>query len=163
MVEIKPRKAEREVKQVLAEAYRQNLPKYIRLCEQNYARINRLLPEENTIGAEKKVLVGGFEFTLSIIEASPYTNLVSLKQTDNKVIGFTRPDLNVRIYHDAKVAEVVCKYYPKRVRPAYAYPNPEMHQKDEKYQLNAFLKDWLEYCINQGRSTFHWDTDHDVV
>ena len=148
---------------MLAQAYRQNLPKYIRLCEQNYARINRLMPKENDRGAVNKVLVGGFEFTLTVLEASPYTNLVSLKQTDHQVIGFTRPDLNVRVYHDAKVAEVVCKYYPKRVKPAYSYPNPDMHQKDEKYQLNAFLKDWLEYCINQGRSTFHWDTDHDMV
>ena len=148
---------------MLAKTYRQNLPKYIRLCEQNYARINRLLPSENRIGAVNQVLVGGFEFTLTILESARYTDLVSIKQSDNKVLGFKQPDFNVRIYHDAKVAEVVCKYYPKRVRPAYGYPNPDMHQKDEKYQLNAFLKDWLDYCINQGRSTFHWDTDHDMV
>jgi hypothetical protein len=148
---------------LLVPKYRQDLPKYIRLCEQNYAHINKLLPIDNFKGAKNKVLVGCFEFTFTVLEVSPYTNLVSLKQTDNQIVGFTRPELNVRIYHDAKVAEVVCKNYPKRVKPAYAYPNPDMHQKDEKYQLNAFLKDWLEYCIDQGRSTFYWDTDQHVV
>ena len=51
--------------QLLVPQYRQNLPKYIRLCEQNYAHINKLLPIDNFKGAQNKVLVGCFEFTLN--------------------------------------------------------------------------------------------------
>ena len=71
--------------------------------------------------------------------------------------------LTVRLYNDAKVAEIVHHDYHQRIKPSYGYPNPKMHQKDEKYQLNAFLYDWLVACVERGQSTLNWDVNNGLV
>jgi uncharacterized protein YqiB (DUF1249 family) len=32
------------------------------------------------------------------------------------------------------------------------YPNPDMLQRDEKFQQNRFAAELLEFCLNNGRS-----------
>ena len=36
-------------------------------------------------------------------------------------------------------------------------------EKDEKYQLNAFLYDWLVACVERGQSTLNWDVNNGLV
>ena len=38
-------------------------------------------------------------------------------------------------------------------RGVYPYPNEQMLQPDEKYQLNHFLGEWLGYCQRHGLSS----------
>jgi len=143
--------------------YRQNLPAFMTLCEQNYFRIMRLMPKDEVIGTTKQIAVGSFCYQLEIKTSSRFTTEVCFKQTQGDVMGFVSPQLMVRIYHDARVAEVFCLDYVNRVRPSYHYPNPHMRHKDEKYQINAFLFDWLDFCISHGRSTMHWDVNNGLV
>jgi uncharacterized protein len=58
---------------------------------------------------------------------------------------------DVRLYHDASLAEVVkCQRY-QSFSPRYEYPNVDMHQIDEKAQMNRFLGELLTHCLSHGR------------
>jgi len=58
--------------------------------------------------------------------------------------------LQVRIYHDARVAEVIDYQHNRRFDSRYKYPNIKMYQTNEKQQINFFLSEWLDFCITQG-------------
>lgn len=143
--------------------YRQNLPAFMTLCEQNYFRIMRLMPKDESVGKTVDILVANFCYQLEITASAKFTTEVSFRQTQGDIMGFVSPKLMVRVYHDARVAEVFCLNYPNRVKPSYHYPNPQMRHKDEKYQINAFLFDWLDFCISHGRSRLHWDVNNGLV
>jgi uncharacterized protein len=91
---------------------------------------------------------------LCITERSPYTTTLELSRT---AVGdssgwLAMPKLTLRMYHDAKLAEVLAWEGHKRLRPRYEYPNQSMYQSDEKYQLNRFLGEWLALCLDHGHS-----------
>lgn len=58
--------------------------------------------------------------------------------------------MSVRLYHDARVAEVCSTQQIYRFKGRYDYPNKKLHQRDEKHQINQFLAEWLRYCLLQG-------------
>ena len=60
------------------------------------------------------------------------------------------PHMAVRVDHDARMAEVVGAENARRFRSIYTYPNADMHQPDEKTQLNLFLGEWLGHCLACG-------------
>jgi uncharacterized protein len=146
-----------------ANRYIQNLPQYLTLCEHNYLRLLKLLPAERGVNEVRKVKLGNSEFALTIDGNAKYTLDVSIQQLTGMVKSITPLYLTVRLYNDAKVAEIVHHDYHQRIKPSYGYPNPKMHQKDEKYQLNAFLYDWLVACVEQGRATLNWDVNNGLV
>ena len=61
------------------------------------------------------------------------------------------PRLTVRLYHDARLAEVTEASPFRRVQARYPYPNSQMHQRDEKAQWNRFLGEWLAHVHDHGR------------
>ncbi|MDC1527964.1 DUF1249 domain-containing protein [Gammaproteobacteria bacterium] len=65
---------------------------------------------------------------------------------------FSSPEMIIRVYHDAKTAEVTSYQNHKYFKAVYPLPNPYMYQCDEKEQLNLFLAEWLNLCINEGLS-----------
>ncbi len=65
---------------------------------------------------------------------------------------FSSPEMIIRVYHDAKTAEVTSYQNHKYFKAVYPVPNPYMYQCDEKEQLNLFLAEWLNLCINEGLS-----------
>lgn len=143
--------------------YIQNLPKYLTLCEHNYVRLLKLLPSEQIKQSIREVKLGNSEFAVKIDDMAKYTMDVSIKQLSGMVKGITPLYLTVRLYNDAKVAEIIHHDYHQRIKPSYGYPNPKMHQKDEKYQLNAFLYDWLVACVEHGQATLNWDVNNGLV
>ena len=60
------------------------------------------------------------------------------------------PRITVRLYHDARAAEVVEFQNERHFKPVYNYPNGEMRQRDEKVQLNRFLSEYLSTCLAHG-------------
>jgi uncharacterized protein YqiB (DUF1249 family) len=59
--------------------------------------------------------------------------------------------LDIHLYHDAVLAEVIAWQKHRRFQPKYEYPNIHMHQRDEKSQINQFLSELLAFCLSQGR------------
>ena len=83
--------------------------------------------------------------------------------------------IDARAYHDAALLEVIDFAGADREAPPsgsvnepvnepvkgpvkqrlpgrHAYPNPAMHQRDEKRQQNRFLAAWLSHCLHHGRA-----------
>jgi uncharacterized protein YqiB (DUF1249 family) len=98
--------------------------------------------------AEQSLLV-----RIRLVERCPYTSLVELTQVsalDGLHFELPLPRLLVRLYHDARSAEVVEYQNGRRFHPVYPYPNPEMRQRDEKAQINRFLSEYLSLCLSHG-------------
>ena len=149
--------------QLATNRYIQSLPKYLTLCEHNYLRLLKLLPPERTVGNSREVKLGSSEFATKVDGSAKYTMDISIKQLSGMLKGIAPLYLTVRLYHDAKVAEIIHHDYHQRIKPSYGYPNLKMHQKDEKYQLNAFLYDWLVACVEHGQATLNWDVNNGLV
>ena len=58
------------------------------------------------------------------------------------------PDIifDVRVYDDARLAEVISYQGRGRIQFKYNYPNDKMYVPDEKRQGNLLLHDWLSTC-----------------
>ena len=91
-----------------------------------------------------------FEVRLAVLERSPYTTLVRLSQQP-EVPWSHKASLTIRLYHDARSAEVV-EYQGRRhfLKAVYDYPNVDMRQPDEKAQINRFLGEYLSLCLAHG-------------
>ncbi len=122
-------------------------------CEANYHSLCRLMPEKETTDHYSFQLPGQGDnhFHLRVLERTAYTRLVEIYQSGDYRDGWVQmPHLKVRMYRDARLAEVVAFEGVRGVRPRNAYPNNRMHQPDEKAQWNGFLEDWLRIAIRYG-------------
>jgi uncharacterized protein YqiB (DUF1249 family) len=155
--------------------YRPKLSTLMNLCEVNYMLLMRLLASNNNeeiIGEERKFFISDFlAYTIKTLEITRYTSLISICQEmpnaeqvnvehdrnlddDNKKVLFSsilHPKMTIRLYHDARMAEVISNQDISQVKPRYDYPNSKMHLPDEKEQINMFLKEWLQLCLKLGQ------------
>lgn len=138
------------------ERYKVDLPLQMAECEANYLRLSKLIA--SAVADEIRFMVTRANqqwlHLLRVTERSPYTTTLELSRT---AVGqsspwISMPKLTLRMYHDAKLAEVLAWEGHKRLRPRYDYPNQAMYQSDEKYQLNHFLGEWLNLCLEQGHA-----------
>ncbi|CAK9883910.1 MAG: hypothetical protein XXXJIFNMEKO3_00284 [Candidatus Erwinia impunctatus] len=130
--------------------YVPDFPEMMRVCETNFARLRHLLPQEEEVGVSVAYDVNGAGYRLTIQEATRYTTLVLIEQHYPVVRYWSLPAMQVRLYHDARVAEVCSTQQIFRFKARYDYTNKKLHQRDEKQQINQFLADWLRYCTAQG-------------
>lgn len=133
--------------------YRVDLKKIMSDCETNYYRLKKLMSGLEDGGRVEVALPGerGGAITIDVVERTPYTSLVEIRQSST-VLPRWVPEarLCVRLYHDARLAEVVNYAGMRNPRPRYLYPNVGMFQPDEKAQWNTFLSDWLMLAIGHG-------------
>tara|TARA_B100000900_G_scaffold385493_1_gene375187 strand:+ start:1995 stop:2504 length:510 start_codon:yes stop_codon:yes gene_type:complete len=125
-------------------------------CDLNYERLMRLFPEVHSQDQRCISLLGESPQTsqsilveLTVIERSRYTTLIQLVQRPQLSWGRS-PNMRIRMYHDAKSAEVVEYQHQNRFHGSYEVPNRRMRQRDEKAQLNQFLGEYLRYCLAVG-------------
>ena len=119
------------------------------MYEDNYMKLKKLAPDLK--GIKDTALsrsAGHLDLHLQIIERSKFTTTLRLSYcfTDSDETRL-EPNLKIRIYHDAGLAEVMSgKLHHGRLvldhLPADALK--------EKWQLNRFLSKWLKYCLRQN-------------
>jgi uncharacterized protein YqiB (DUF1249 family) len=146
--------------------YVPDLKKMAAACEGNYIRLNKLLPEFE-LGYEKSFLISGdstinnpthqARISLKVIESFTYTSTVEVIQHGLCPEWIQPPSMAVRLYHDARSAEVISYQNQKRIQGKYQYPNPQMRMPDEKCQLNQFLAEWLTHCLKHGHAEVSLD------
>ncbi|AVD85085.1 DUF1249 domain-containing protein [Pseudomonas sp. SWI6] len=139
---------------LLRERYRVDLAGLQAACEANYARLMRLLPDMRTTQSSRRIgMTQGDQMlgvlVLDVVLACPYTTTLRVRQ-EHSLPWLPVPHLEVQVYHDARMAEVVSAEHARRLRSIYPYPNAAMHQPDEKAQLNLFLGEWLSHCLACG-------------
>ena len=137
----------------LRRRYVPDLQEMAALCEANYLRLLKLLPDDQT---EREFLLGDGDqqasVRLYIEEDHRYTTMLRLEQQGHSP-GWLQPQaMQVRLYHDAGMAEVLSYQQAQRFDGRYPYPNPAMRLPDEKLQLNRFLAEWLTHCLQHGRA-----------
>jgi len=134
--------------------YVPDLTRQMALCEANYARMLKLLPDLDTRDTREfqvcwrqhQVVV-----RLQVEERFAYTTTVLVQQRHEGVSPWLEPPtLVVRLYHDAAMAEVICLKSRRQLAGVYGYPNRDMHHPDEKAQLNDYLGEWLNQCLSHG-------------
>ncbi|MCU1723545.1 MULTISPECIES: DUF1249 domain-containing protein [Pseudomonas] len=136
------------------ERYRVDLVGLQAACEANYARLMRLLPDMRNATSSRRIgMTQGDQMlgvlTLEVVLACPYTTTLRVRQ-EHSLPWLPVPQLEVQVYHDARMAEVISAEHARRFRSVYPYPNESMHQPDEKAQLNLFLGEWLTHCLACG-------------
>ncbi|MDX1811466.1 MAG: DUF1249 domain-containing protein [Gammaproteobacteria bacterium] len=119
-----------------------------KLYEANYRKLVSLLPDVEvfnhvTLGSENHAV----SLTIDVLERTPYTVLLDIKSGLSQASEYlpgTR--LQVRMYHDAGVAEVIMVQGKRNINSHYDYPNDDMHLPDEKRQGNRLLAEMLHFC-----------------
>ncbi|GDY27143.1 hypothetical protein AHAT_30330 [Agarivorans sp. Toyoura001] len=130
--------------------YRVNLDQLMQLYAANYTLMTRLFPASLEVGESLRLIPKvGEDYLLESKELTRYTALYEIRQATSQVYNYLQPQLLVRLYHDARLAEVCASQQIFKLKPRYDYPNKKMHHQDEKHQTNQFLNDWLVFCIKQ--------------
>lgn len=82
--------------------------------------------------------------SICLLEVNRYTQHIQVTnqfKSDEKLLPTL--SLNIRVYHDVSLAEVVSCSGAGKLLPDYDYPNEKMLLKDEKRQANRLLFEWL--------------------
>ena len=122
------------------------------LYESNHRRLGALAGELRSLeGLHRSSVQGDVELGLRVTERSPYTTMLELTYVfDDEPDGLTAPDMQIRVYHDARLAE------------AHAWANRHEHpllsdwrqhaamDLDQRWARNLMLNKWLEYCLERG-------------
>ena len=110
----------------------------------------KLLPDCDTHNLHYEFDVGSdLQYRINIVDSSRYTSTLEMSQISLNTPKFLQPTMTIRLYHDAKVAEVLQAQRTSKLKPVYEYPNLNMHQRNEKYMVNVFLAEWLHFCLSQ--------------
>lgn len=143
-----------------ARKYIPDLKEFMALCASNYLKLNKL------IGSAGKALCHESDAILLSVDKQPDV-VITIEQTSRYTVTYrlrqycdseapyasaVNREFLVRMYHDAQMAEVLSGLNEGMLPPVYQYPNSEMKQPDEKLQLNRFLGEWLNFCLQFGQS-----------
>lgn len=124
------------------------------LYEQNYHYLNKLLEDsiQDLPGEMVSRVPAHLPLRLRVIERFPYTTTLSLTYLFRESGGQqTDPDILIRVYHDATVAEVI-GFGESLQQFTNSTPSQPVDSwvLERKWQLNRFLEKWLEYCLVCG-------------
>jgi len=140
--------------------YQPNLVSLMTLCANNYMLLLKVQANHTQVGDLRSFFISDFlSYSVIVNEVTRYTSLVTIEQksltglhTLSKALKSSlHPRMTIRLYHDARMAEVVSTQDIRQVKPRYDYPNTQMHQQDEKQQVNQFLNEWLHLCLQLGQ------------
>ena len=124
--------------------YQPNVSEFLALCGRNYHKIQLWLPQDIKMGSRWQVSGHVGQLDVAVIENTKYTQLIEISRPLSSGNFVNQPKMLVRVYHDAQLAEVLSSQQIYSLYPVYDYPNPKMHQRNEKYQINAFLEELLK-------------------
>ena len=119
------------------------------LHENNYLRFRRLVADLDAISDKAvSVVPGCLDLHLQIVERSKFTTTVRISYyfSENQQI-IAEPDLKLRIYHDARLVEVLAGHLKHGRQRLDHLPATALKLK---WRLNRFLYKWLGYCLHLG-------------
>jgi len=119
------------------------------MYEDNFIKLRKLIPDINKIKQSSvSNSPGHLNLHLQILERSKFTTTLRLSYCfTDKGESRLEPNLKIRIYHDAGLAEVMSgKLHHGRLVLDHL-PADALKQK---WQLNRFLSKWLKYCLRQN-------------
>lgn len=131
------------------------------LYESNHARMKQLLGSlrrvpEHAVSKSPRDL----SLHLSVQERSAYTTVMQMTYWFDSAEGSVPdPDLSVRVYHDARLAEAVsCAEAPRHAALREVW-QPARSEMQRRWTLNILLHKWLEFCLD-NRHVFRTADSH---
>lgn len=122
------------------------------LYESNYVRVNDWLPQLRSMeGEHVSRLNDDCPLYFNIEEHSRYTTTFTLTYRFEGIEGsIADPDLQVRVYYDAHMAEVLsCARWHQHGVLA-SIKSSLSAQLNDRWLRNMMLNKWLEYCVECG-------------
>ncbi|HUO78869.1 MAG TPA: DUF1249 domain-containing protein [Steroidobacteraceae bacterium] len=115
------------------------------LYESNYIRLGWLAGDLRVLAGEHRSRAArDVELKLTVLERSPYTTMLQLTYVFGAEPEWPdAPDLAVRVYHDARVAEA-------HAFGAAARAGADRGDLGSRWARNVMLNKWLEYCVDRG-------------
>lgn len=122
------------------------------LYETSYLRLRRLLGDPALLAARSvSSAAADLPLHIEVLERAPYTTTLRMTYWfATGVAPSADPDLVVRVYRDARLAEACsCSARPHhRALSAYARQAPT--ELERRWLMNIMLNKWLEYCLEVG-------------
>jgi uncharacterized protein YqiB (DUF1249 family) len=125
------------------------------LYEHNYRLMVRLVPALRSIDRPVSLILHDHPISsISVTECTRYTCMLVVRHAFGPHDDYLLPDIRMqlRVYHDARLIEVLSYQNRGRLAPFYSYPNSEMFCPFEKRQVNLFLSEWLWWSLRKGRA-----------
>ncbi|RLA37490.1 MAG: DUF1249 domain-containing protein [Gammaproteobacteria bacterium] len=127
----------------------------MREYERNYERLQFLVPELRQLcGCSVSHAEAEPDLYLEVLDQAAYTTTMVLTYA-LEIDGTHQPepDVQVRVYHDARMAEVLAV---RELGPSGRFGWCPLRQSamSRKWRFNRFLGKWLAYCLQQGHGQF---------
>lgn len=129
------------------------------LYESNYIRLAWLIPDLAAIhGPLTSTVSGDCPLHLTLTERSRYTTTLSLTYLfEQEGTLIADPDLQIRVYHDARLAEVQSCARWHRHSVLETLRSQLVRDLGDRWLRNIMLNKWLDYCVERGHSFAHRD------
>ncbi len=126
------------------------------LYADNYWRLTRVFGPDRLAPGEYRSIVGdGLDLTLRMDERRPYTLDFTLSYLiPDPDSGRPDPSASIRLYRDARLAEVLACHGARRIEDAIGRRAGCEAIVSHRMRMNAFLGKWLEYLEERGHSRF---------
>ncbi len=121
------------------------------VLQRNYARLLSVFRHWEQVNSYT-FSTASSDVCMSVVQRDRYSTVFALHETQHTVGLLNANACKLRAYHDAKMVDVLEWNGAKRFKPRYDYPNSAMMARDEKWQLNRFLGEWLDHCLATGRA-----------
>lgn len=125
------------------------------LYESNYIKLNQLgsaleWPADLIISSSPR----DSDLHAEIVRREPYTTTLRLTYWFQEADGHTAPDpdIIVRIYHDARLAEAVSSRDVHRHTKLRELARSSNEELDRRWRLNMLLNKWLDYLFEVGHN-----------
>ncbi len=130
-----------------------------KVYEINYRLLLKLMPDMSSL-PDQFSLSGKDLRTVSfkVVERCKFTTSITIThdlQSNNLFV--VNPSVKIRIYHDARLAEVVACQQGSKFFAVYPFILARIPFQNEKRDINLFLREWLNYCIRQKYSLEVYD------
>jgi hypothetical protein len=126
------------------------------LYESNYLRLRALAGDvRRHAGRHVSSVHGDCDLHFEVLEHAPYTSMLRLTYLfDGDGGSVADPDLELRVYHDARLAEAsACGRWIRHASLEHVRAGIPA-QLGERWLRNMLLNKWLDYCLDRGHA-FH--------
>jgi uncharacterized protein YqiB (DUF1249 family) len=123
------------------------------LYESNYVRLGWLLGDLDKMGGYyRSRLANNLTLHVSVLDVQRYTTTFKMTywfEVDGERIA--DPDMDVRIYHDARLVEAMgCRDHGRRHEILRKFDRRHGSELEQRWMRNTMLNKWLEYCVDLG-------------
>ena len=95
--------------------------------------------------------------SINVFKESKYTSKLIVCQSNFSIRSMEDMIMEVAIYNDLKMVEVRRFNGKHQFWSRNVFPNKNMLSKDEKYQWNKYLSEWLSFVTREGLSNMRID------